>query len=205
MPPPLTFAFEYEMTFILYGGGPIVELVIGFEFTVTVELGFNLDTKGIREAIAEKAPLKAFNSFALIDSLNGVDFAMITATALVRLAVDVSAVIVKVGVEGSLIVKVTVDLFDAYPETSRGLVRPFELLSIGSNPLEWFEFNLRLFVRLKLYVKIGFYAGFVKITLFKYGKLWGMQHCVFCLNWPLDTRTDSDFMAFSSCSNRVQN
>lgn len=28
-----------------------MELIIGFEFTVTVKLGFFLDTKGIREAV----------------------------------------------------------------------------------------------------------------------------------------------------------
>lgn len=170
MPPPLTFAFEFAFGFVIYTP-PLVELVIGFEFTVTLELGFNLDSKGIREAVTEKKPFKALNSFALIDSLDGVDFVMITATAEVSLSVDVSAVIVKIGVKGALVIKVEIDLFDAYPETSRGLVRPFELLSIGSNPLEWFEFNLKIFVTITLYVKIGIFIGFISIVLFSLGKL----------------------------------
>jgi hypothetical protein len=43
--------------------------------------GFVLDSKGIREAIEQLAPLKAFNSFALRDTFDGVDEAMITLTA----------------------------------------------------------------------------------------------------------------------------
>lgn len=148
IPPDVVFAFEYRLGFVVHTP-PVVEVAISFEFTVRLKVGFNLDTKGIREAVEQKAPLKALNSFALIDTFNGVDEAMITATASVTLAVEVSAVIVKVGVSGSITFEVTIDLFDPFPETSRGLVRPFELLSMGSTPFEWFEFGLRIFITIR--------------------------------------------------------
>ena len=71
---------------------------------------------------------------------------MIKLTGTIRLGVSVSAVIVKVSVWGGVTFIATIDLFDPYPEESRGLVRPFELLSIGSSPLEWFEFGLEIYV-----------------------------------------------------------
>lgn len=169
IPPDVVFAFEKSLSFVLYTP-PLVELRIGFEFTVNLKLGFNLDTKGIREAITEKKPLKALNSFALIDKFDGVDIAMITGTATVTLAVEVSAAIVKVGVSGGLTFEVSIDLFDAYPDTSRGLVRPFELLSVGSSPLEWFEFGLDISIIFSIYIKIGLYLGFFEVTLFKFEK-----------------------------------
>jgi hypothetical protein len=167
IPPDLVFAFQLSIPNILYTP-PIIELVLTFEFTVRVKLGFNLDTQGIREAIEQQAPLKALNSFALIDSFDGVDEAMITATASITISIEFSAAIIKAGASGTLGVEVTIDLFDAYPETSRGLVRPFELLSIGSSPLDWFEISIRIYLTLRVYVKIGLYIGFIKITLFKF-------------------------------------
>jgi hypothetical protein len=167
VPPDLFFAFQLRIPIPLFPR-PKIELSISFEFTATVTLGFSLDTKGIREAVEQKAPLKALNSFALIDSFNGVDKAMITTTATIRLACDVSFAIVKVGVSGGLGIRATIDLFDAYPETSKGLVRPFELLSIGSSPLEWFEFDVEIFVTFRIYFKIGIFSGPFKITLYKW-------------------------------------
>ena len=99
------------------------------------------------------------------DTFDGVDEAMITLTASVTISVDVSAVIVKVGVSGKITFLVTVDLYDPYPEKSGGLVRPFELLTSGSNPLEWFEFGIQIFITITLYIKIGlFIFGSVKGT-----------------------------------------
>jgi hypothetical protein len=168
-PPEVIFAFQYGMFFLLYSP-PNVELTITFEFTVTLKVGFNLDTKGIREAVEQGKPEKVLNSFALMDTFDGVDEAMITMTASIIIAVDVSAVIVKVGVSGAITFRVKVDLFDPFPETSKGLIRPFELLSIGSGPLDWFTFSLEIWITIKLYIKIGFYAGFVEVTLWKYEK-----------------------------------
>ncbi len=145
-----------------------MELTITFEFTAVLRVGFVLDSKGIREAVEQEEPIKALNSFALKDTFDGVDEAMITLTASVTVSVDVSAVIVKVGVSGAITFIVTVDLYDPFPETSGGLVRPFELLTSGSNPLEWFEFGIQIFITISLYIKIGLFLGFVEITLFKY-------------------------------------
>ena len=52
---------------------PVVSLVVGFGITVTVEYGIVLDSLGIRQAVEEKNPLKALNSFALKDKFDGVD------------------------------------------------------------------------------------------------------------------------------------
>ena len=56
-PPPLTFAYGMEFSTILYTP-PIVELVIGFEVSVTVDYAVVFTSRGIREAIQEKNPLK---------------------------------------------------------------------------------------------------------------------------------------------------
>lgn len=133
-----------------------------------MRVGFVLDSKGIREAVEQEAPIKALNSFALKDTFDGVDEAMITLTASVTVSVDVSAVIVKVGVSGKITFVVTVDLYDPFPEKSGGLVRPFELLTSGSNPLEWFEFGIQIFITISVFIKIGLFLGFIEITLFKY-------------------------------------
>ena len=60
------------MRAVLYSP-PTVTLVIGFSITVTVEYGIVLDSLGIRQAVEEKNPLKALNSFALKDRFDGVD------------------------------------------------------------------------------------------------------------------------------------
>ena len=52
---------------------------------------------------------------------------MIVFEATVYAGVEVSAAIVKVGVTGGITVKVEVDIFDPWPETSGGLVYPFEV------------------------------------------------------------------------------
>jgi len=167
IPPDIIFAFTFELKFLLYTF-PDVLLKVGFEFTVKIKLGFNLDSKGIREAIEQEAPLKALNSFALMDTFNGVDEAMITATAGVTLTISVSAVFVKITATGGLFVEVTIDLFDAYPETSKGLFRPFELLSLGTSPLDWFEFGLRIYLVFRLSIELGIFLGPFEFVLFEW-------------------------------------
>jgi len=149
---------------------PVVQLTISFEFTARLRVGFVLDTKGIREAVEQKAIEKALNSFALRDTFDGVDEAMVTLTASVTLAVEVSAAIVKIGVSGGITFVVTIDLYDPYPDTSNGLVRPFELLSSGSSPLEWFEFGVQIYITISIYIQIGLFLGFFEIVLFEYRK-----------------------------------
>ena len=168
-PPPLVFSFDMRISAILYTP-PTVELAITFGVSVTVEYAVVLDTKGIRQAVEEKNPLKALNSIALRDVLDGVDSPLIVFEASVGAAIEVSAAIVKVGVSGGVTVRVEIDLYDPFPETSGGLVRPFELLALGSTPLDWFEITLTITVNISLYIKIGLYLGFVEITLFELRK-----------------------------------
>lgn len=61
-----------------------------------------LDSKGIREAIQEENWVKAFNSFAIRDIIDGVDSPLIVLEAKVYLTVEVSAVFVVIGVTGGL-------------------------------------------------------------------------------------------------------
>lgn len=49
-----------------------------------------LDTKGIREAVQERNLLKAFNSFAIRDVIDGVDSTLISMVAGVEVGVAVA-------------------------------------------------------------------------------------------------------------------
>ena len=108
-PPPLEFTFEKEIRSVLYSA-PTVEMVIGFGITVTVEYGIVLDSSGIRQAVEEKNPLKALNSFALKDTFDGVDKPLIVFDGTVSVAVECSAVFLKIGVSGSLNIRVEIDV-----------------------------------------------------------------------------------------------
>lgn len=81
-----------------------------------------LDTKGIREAVQEKNALKALNSFALRDIIDGVDSPLLVVEAFVECAIEVQAVIIKIGISGGITIRFELDFFDPYPETSGGLV-----------------------------------------------------------------------------------
>ena len=71
--------------------------------------------------------MSAFNSIAIRDTFDGVDKPMVVFEAKVSVAIEVSAVIVTVGASGGITVTVEVDIFDPFPETSGGLVYPFEV------------------------------------------------------------------------------
>jgi len=174
IPPDIVFAFQYTMSYPIWSP-PTITLKITFQFSVRLRLGFVLDTKGIREAVVQKAPLKALNSFALMDKFNGVDDAMITLTASIILTAEASAVLVQIGVSGGLYFIVEIDLYDPYPETSNGLVRPFELLSVGESPATWFEFTLRIYVTLSLYIEISVKIALVEVTLWSYVISWNYE------------------------------
>ena len=152
-PPEIVFGFEYELVTIVYAS-PQVAVTIGFEFTASFKFGVQLDTSGIREAIEQNAPEKALNSFALMDTFDGVDEAMLTVSAGVTVEVSVSAAVVKIGAYGGVTVVATIDLYDPAPETSGGLIRPFELLSSGSSPLEWFEFGVSISVNVGVFIEV---------------------------------------------------
>ena len=112
----LVFAFSKEISILLYGGGPLVYLNLGFSASVTLEmalvsnkeilvsyilhrfrlvcitfswLGQVLDSKGIREAVQEKKPIKALNSFAIRDVIDGVDSPLIRMEAGVTASIEV--------------------------------------------------------------------------------------------------------------------
>lgn len=76
--------------------------------------------------------MKAFNSFAIRDIIDGIDKPLVVLEAKVYVGIEVSAVIVRVGITGGITARVEIDLFDPWPETSGGLVRPYELLALGS-------------------------------------------------------------------------
>lgn len=142
-PPPISFLFEYEFGTVIYSP-PVVELKVLFSVSVTLEYALVLDSRGIREAVSENLPLKALNSFGIRDTFDGVDKPLVVFEASITAAVEVSAAIVKIGVSGGIIITVQIDLVDPYPDTSGGVVRPFELFAINPNPLSWFEVTLTI-------------------------------------------------------------
>jgi hypothetical protein len=168
-PPPFSLVFELEIRSVLYPA-PTVTVVITFGVSVTIDYAIVLDTKGIREAITEKNPIKALNSFAFRDTFDGVDTPLVVFEASVTASVEVSAVIVKVGVSGGITIIIGIDFYDPNPTTSGGLIRPFELISISPNPLDWFEITINAYVTLSAYVQVGIFLGFIEIVLFELKK-----------------------------------
>ena len=65
----------------------------------------------------------------------------------------------------------TIDLYDPNPEQSGGLIRPFELLSSGSSPLEWFEFGIKISVNVGVYVKVSHETMVPKPLVSKFSQL----------------------------------
>lgn len=65
-----------------------------------------LDSKGIREAVQEENPLKALNSFAIRDVIDGVDVPLIVLEATVWAKIDVNLFVVTAGGSGSLTARV---------------------------------------------------------------------------------------------------
>jgi hypothetical protein len=88
---------------------------LAFGVGATLEIAVVLDTKGIREAVQEKNPLKALNSFALRDIIDGVDSPLLVVEASVTVSVEVSAVIIVIGVSGGITFRFELDFFDPYP------------------------------------------------------------------------------------------
>ena len=65
-----------------------------------------LDSKGIREAVQEKNPVKALNSFAIRDIIDDIDSPLIEITATVSVGVEVSLELIGIGVKGRLTIVV---------------------------------------------------------------------------------------------------
>jgi hypothetical protein len=145
-----------------------VTCVISFGVSVTVDYAIVLDSKGIREAVQENNPIKALNSFAFRDTFDGVDTPLVVFEASITAAAEVSAAIVKIGVSGGLRFVITFDFYDPNPATSGGLIRPFEMVCISPNPLDWFEVTISAFVKLSFYIQVGLFLGFFEIVLFEY-------------------------------------
>jgi len=105
-----------------------------FQFTVRNKLRFDLDSKGIWEVVEQEAPLKALHSFVLMDEFNGCRRSHdINNSGIVSFRVSAKTLMLSITANGSLYADVTIYRCDAYPETIKGLVRPFALLSIGSS------------------------------------------------------------------------
>jgi hypothetical protein len=153
-PDEFVLTFGHQLNFVLYTP-PTVTFSIFFDFTVRVKIGIVLDSKGIREAVQEKKPLKALNSFAFKNLFDGVDYPLVVFEATVGFELGVSAAIVKIGVSGGITFRAEIDFFDPYPETSGGLIRPFELLALGSTPLDWFQMTITIFIDLSVFISIG--------------------------------------------------
>jgi len=135
---------------------------------VTVEYALVLDSKGIREAVQENNPIKALNSFAFRDTFDGVDKPLVVFEISVTASVSVSAVIVKIGVSGGITIIIEFDFYDPNPATSGGLIRPFELINISPNPLDWFEVTIKAYATISFYVQVGIFLGFFDIILYEY-------------------------------------
>ena len=67
-----------------------------------------------------------------------------------------------------MIFTVTVDFYDPYPETSGGLVRPYELFSFSKNPIDWFEFGLKISLLLYVKFEVRIKVWGVKIILYEF-------------------------------------
>lgn len=159
--------FEHSIKSVLYPA-PTVTAVISFGVSVTVDYAIVLDSKGIREAVQENNPIKALNSFAFRDTFDGVDTPLVVFEASITAAAEVSAAIVKIGVSGGLQFVITFDFYDPNPATSGGLIRPFEMVCISPNPLDWFEVTISAFVKVSFYIQVGLFLGFFEIVLFEY-------------------------------------
>lgn len=66
-----------------------------------------------------------------------------------------SVPVAQVSVAGGCFFIANIDLFDPYPETSGGLVRPFELLVLGSMPWDWFEIELSFGIIFNIRLTVG--------------------------------------------------
>jgi hypothetical protein len=159
--------YELVLKSVLYPA-PTVTLEIGFGVSVTVDYALVLDSKGVREAVQEKNPIKALNSFAFRDTFDGVDKPLVVFEIKVTASVSVSAVIVKIGVSGGITITIEFDFYDPNPATSGGLIRPFELFSISPNPLDWFEVTINAYVTISFYVQVGIFLGLFDIILYEY-------------------------------------
>ena len=166
-PPPFSLVYELVIRSVLYPA-PTVTLEIAFGVSVTVEYALVLDSKGIREAVQEGNPIKALNSFAFRDTFDGVDKPLVVFEISVTASVSVSAVIVKIGVSGGITIIIEFDFYDPNPATSGGLIRPFELINISPNPLDWFEVTIKAYATISFYVQVGIFLGFIDIILYEY-------------------------------------
>lgn len=138
------------------------------EFSSTFRYGVVLDTKGIREAVVQKEPIKALNSFAIMDLFDDVDEPTLILSGSVGLNINANAVFLEVGLTASVGFVATADIFDPFPDTSGGLVRPYELITYqGLNPMNWFEFTLSIYFELEMYIRVQIWLIFDTIVVYE--------------------------------------
>jgi len=122
----------------------LVALRLILDFTCRFKYGLVLNTKGIQEAIEQRSPIKALNSFALVDRFDGVDMPIVQITSSMSVQVVADSYFATVEATGGLEMHSLIDLYDPYPITSSGLVRPYELLTMSLDPTDWIEFSVEI-------------------------------------------------------------
>jgi len=153
-PPEATFVFSYPLQFTLWYP-PTIALRLLFDFTCRFKYGIVLTTKGIQEAIEQRTPIKALNSFALVDRFDGVDSPIVLITSSMAVQVVTESYFVTASVAGGLEMNSLIDLYDPYPSTSGGLVRPYELLTMSLDPTDWIEFQVEISWFIEIYLNLA--------------------------------------------------
>jgi hypothetical protein len=86
----------------------------------------------------------------------------------VGLSVNANAIFLEVGVTATVGFVATADIFDPFPDTSGGLVRPYELITYqGINPINWFEFTLSIYFELEMYLRVQIWFFFGTIVVYE--------------------------------------
>jgi len=155
-PPEVSFGWEGSIPLTL-SLAPYIELILTADFTCRFKYGVVLSTQGIQEAIEENSPIKATNAFALIDKFNGVDEPLVRITASMGASLVVKALFAQASATGKLMVAANIDFYDPYPDTSNGLVRPYELITLSTNPQDWIEYSVESSWYFRIDVNIGWF------------------------------------------------
>jgi hypothetical protein len=86
----------------------------------------------------------------------------------VGLSINANAIFLEVGLTATVGFVATADIFDPFPDTSGGLVRPYELIVYqGVNPINWFEFTLSMYFELEMYLRVQIWFFFDTIVVYE--------------------------------------
>jgi hypothetical protein len=84
------------------------------------------------------------------------------------LSINANAIFLEVGLTATVGFVATADIFDPFPDTSGGLVRPYELITYqGLNPINWFEFTLSIYFELEMYLRVQIWLIFDTIVVYE--------------------------------------